>query len=187
VFFLNLFFFAFTWTTFNCTPPSQESEPTFCRSALAWNLCSVFFITKICIFQRVILMYQWLYNIPSLLRPPHMQGVGGPYKRYGLYLLKMDNKYRLETWTVFQFLCQLKKRCFNDLFNEDHIQNILSYKLSLSLIAWVGFESTTLVAIATDCIGSYKSNYHKFMTMTAPQDYDIVLGEWGCRYKSWGK
>jgi hypothetical protein len=39
----------------------------------------------------------------------------------------------LETWTVFQFLCQLKKRCFNDLFNEDHIQNILSYKLSLSL------------------------------------------------------
>ena len=58
------------------------------------------------------------------------------YFYFNLYinnLLKMDNKYRLETWTVFQFLCQLKKRCFNDLFNEDHIQNILSYKLSLSL------------------------------------------------------
>jgi hypothetical protein len=26
--------------------------------------------------------------------------------------------------------------------------------------AWVGFELTTLVVIGTDCIGSWKSNYH---------------------------
>ena len=31
---------------------------------------------------------------------------------------------------------------------------------------WVGFEITTLVVIGTDCIGSYKSNYHTFTTMT---------------------
>jgi hypothetical protein len=33
-----------------------------------------------------------------------------------------------------------------------------------------GFKLTTLIVIATDCIGSYKSNYHTVMTTTAPQD-----------------
>ena len=27
-------------------------------------------------------------------------------------------------------------------------------------LSWVGFELTTLVVIGTDCIDSYKSNYH---------------------------
>jgi hypothetical protein len=36
-------------------------------------------------------------------------------------------------------------------------------------LAWVGFELTTLVVIGTDCIGSYKSNYHTIMTTAAPQ------------------
>jgi hypothetical protein len=27
-------------------------------------------------------------------------------------------------------------------------------------LVWAGFELTTLVVIGTDCIGSYKSNYH---------------------------
>ena len=31
------------------------------------------------------------------------------------------------------------------------------------------FELTTLVVIGTDCIGSYKSNYHTIMTTTAPK------------------
>jgi hypothetical protein len=35
-------------------------------------------------------------------------------------------------------------------------------------LAWTGFELTTLVVIGTDCIGSYKSNYHTIPTMTAP-------------------
>jgi hypothetical protein len=35
-------------------------------------------------------------------------------------------------------------------------------------IACAGFELTTLVVIGTDCIGSYKSNYHTIMTMSAP-------------------
>ena len=32
---------------------------------------------------------------------------------------------------------------------------------------WAGFKFTLLV-IGTDCIGSYKSNYHKIMTIIAP-------------------
>ena len=31
-----------------------------------------------------------------------------------------------------------------------------------------GFELTTLVVIWTDCIGSYKSNYHTITTTTTP-------------------
>jgi len=34
-------------------------------------------------------------------------------------------------------------------------------------LAWAGFELTTLVVIITDCIGSYKSNYHTIMITTA--------------------
>jgi hypothetical protein len=33
-------------------------------------------------------------------------------------------------------------------------------------LAWVGFEPT-LVPIGTDCIGSFKSNYHTITTTTA--------------------
>jgi hypothetical protein len=32
----------------------------------------------------------------------------------------------------------------------------------------VGFESTTLVVIDTDCIGSYKFNYHTITTTVVP-------------------
>ena len=35
-------------------------------------------------------------------------------------------------------------------------------------LAWSGFELSTLVVIDTDCIGSYKSNYHTITTTTAP-------------------
>ena len=34
---------------------------------------------------------------------------------------------------------------------------------------WMGFKLTMLVAIGTDCIGSYKSNYHMITTTTAPE------------------
>jgi hypothetical protein len=33
--------------------------------------------------------------------------------------------------------------------------------------AWTGFELTTSVVIGTDCIGSYKSNYHTITNMMA--------------------
>ena len=32
-------------------------------------------------------------------------------------------------------------------------------------VAWVRFELTTLVVIGTDCIGSYKSNFHSITKM----------------------
>jgi hypothetical protein len=35
-------------------------------------------------------------------------------------------------------------------------------------LAWAGFELTMLVVVGTDCIGSYKSNYHTTKTTTNP-------------------
>jgi len=46
----------------------------------------------------------------------------------------------------------------------DKLYHIVLYQIHL---AWVGFELTTLVLMGTDCIGSYKSNYHMIMTTTA--------------------
>ena len=39
----------------------------------------------------------------------------------------------------------------------DKLYHIMLYWVHL---AWVGFELTNLVVIGTDCIGSFKSNYH---------------------------
>ena len=39
---------------------------------------------------------------------------------------------------------------------------------------WAGFELTTFVMIGTDCIGSYKSNYHTIMTTTVPFKKKII-------------
>jgi hypothetical protein len=41
-------------------------------------------------------------------------------------------------------------------------------------LTWVEFELTTLVVIGTDCIGSYKSNYHTIMTTTVPFKKKII-------------
>ena len=58
----------------------------------------------------------------------------------------------------------------------DKFYHIILYLVHL---AWVGFELTTLVVIDTDCIDSYKSNYHTITTTTAPADVltFIVLAE----------
>ena len=45
------------------------------------------------------------------------------------------------------------------------IYHIMLYRVHL---AWTGIELSMLVVIATDCIGSCKSNYHKITTTTAP-------------------
>ena len=43
-------------------------------------------------------------------------------------------------------------------------------------LVWERFELKTLVVIGTDCIGSYKSNYHTIMTMTTPStDREILV------------
>ena len=45
----------------------------------------------------------------------------------------------------------------------DKLYHIILYRVNF---AGVWFELTTLVVIYTDCIGSYKSNYHTIMTTT---------------------
>jgi len=52
----------------------------------------------------------------------------------------------------------------------DKLYHIILYRVHL---VWTGFELITLVVIGTDCIGSYKSNYHTITTTTAP--LSIVL------------
>ena len=44
----------------------------------------------------------------------------------------------------------------------------LSQNVVLTTPSPNGFKLTTLGVIGTDCIGTYKSNYHTIMTMTAP-------------------
>jgi hypothetical protein len=42
------------------------------------------------------------------------------------------------------------------------------YHLMLHTSPWVGLEPTTSMVIGTDCIGSYKSNYHTITATTVP-------------------
>ena len=49
----------------------------------------------------------------------------------------------------------------------DKLYHIMLYWVHL---AWAGFELPTLVVIGTDCIGSYKSNYHTIMTTASPNN-----------------
>ena len=48
----------------------------------------------------------------------------------------------------------------------DKLYHTMLYQVHL---AWAGFELRTLMVIGTDCIGSYKSNYHIISSTTARQ------------------
>ena len=47
----------------------------------------------------------------------------------------------------------------------DKLYHVMLYIVRL---AYAGFELTMLVVIGTDCIASYKSNFHTITTTTAP-------------------
>jgi hypothetical protein len=56
---------------------------------------------------------------------------------------------------------------------------------------WLRFEFTTSVGIGTDCIGSWKSNYHTITAMTDQRElhvnknwrpqYNSIIVEWGVK------
>jgi len=54
----------------------------------------------------------------------------------------------------------------------DKLYHIMLYRVYL---AWVGFELTSSMVIGTNCIGSYKSNYHTIITTTAPEIYSSSI------------
>ena len=42
-------------------------------------------------------------------------------------------------------------------------------------LAWAEFELTTLMVIGTDCIGSYKSNFHYYIVICVLSGYITIL------------
>ena len=52
--------------------------------------------------------------------------------------------------------------------------HIMLYRIHF---AWAVFELPTVVVIGTDCIGSYKSNYHTITTVTTLAKIGIFLDE----------
>jgi hypothetical protein len=49
------------------------------------------------------------------------------------------------------------------------------YHIMLYTLPWWRFELTASVVIGTDCIGSYKSNYHTIMTIKGIRKNKIYL------------
>jgi hypothetical protein len=67
------------------------------------------------------------------------------------------------------------------------------YHIMLYTSLWSRFEHTTSGVIGTDCIGSYKSNYHTITATMAPITFEIqcrcnmkiILGYFGTMKPAW--
>jgi hypothetical protein len=77
-------------------------------------------------------------------------------------------------WTLVY--CKFREGNINNLPPTKYINVIVIFPTKLNIfvhLSWAGFEITTIVVICTDCIRSYKSNYHTITTI--PNVYKIAI------------
>jgi hypothetical protein len=76
--------------------------------------------------------------------------------------------------TIFQFDWWRKPENPGKTINLSQVTDKLDHMMHRVHLIWAGFEFTLVVNV-TDCIGSYKSNYHTNTTTAAP-NYTTILG-----------
>jgi hypothetical protein len=84
---------------------------------------------------------------------------------FSLWCLMMPLSTIFQLYRGSQFIGEGNRRKPPTCRKSLTLYNIMLYQVHLG---WAVFKLTTLVAICTDCIGSYKSNYHRITTMMAP-------------------
>ena len=82
----------------------------------------------------------------------------------------------LSLWFLFQCRLFIISFNFHTLSSNSNSNVIVIFPTKLNIfvhLSWAGFEITTIVVICTDCIRSYKSNYHTITTI--PNVYKIAI------------
>jgi len=144
--FLTKCIFIFCWAKGKC----GIKRITF-GNMLLWNSCNVSkygdIITKNpCMF--------WLYEISSR------------------YIRQMRAGHLNIQVMMFLLVCLI---LFNTTFKNISVISwwsvlLVEDQIMLYTSSWSRFELTTSVVIGTDCIGSFKSNYHTITATTAPKN-----------------